>query len=59
MRTTTFSARAGVGVLAAALVAAFAAGCASGQQQAGGGGAAPAAPVKVAVVYSKTGLLSA
>jgi len=59
MRTTTFLARAGVGVLAAALVAAFAAGCASGQQQAGGGGAAPAAPVKVAVVYSKTGLLSA
>jgi len=31
MRTTTFLARAGVGVLAAALVAAFAAGCASGQ----------------------------
>jgi branched-chain amino acid transport system substrate-binding protein len=58
VRQTRITRRTGVGAIAAALVLALASGCATAQQQAGGETAA-GAPVKVAIVYSKTGLLSA
>lgn len=58
MRQTRITRRSSVGAITAALVVTLASGCATAQQQAGGATAA-GAPVKVAIVYSKTGLLSA
>jgi branched-chain amino acid transport system substrate-binding protein len=59
MRIAKILGRTSAGVLATALVTTLATGCASGQQQAGGGNTSAGAPVKVAVVYSKTGPLAA
>ncbi len=59
MRIAKILGRTSAGVLATALVTTLATGCASGQQQAGGGDTSAGAPVKVAVVYSKTGPLAA
>jgi branched-chain amino acid transport system substrate-binding protein len=58
VRQTRIMGRTGAGAMAAALVLALVSGCATAEQQAGGQAAA-GAPVKVAIVYSKTGLLSA
>lgn len=58
MRQNGTGRRIGASVLAAGLLAAVASGCASADQQAGTTTAA-GAPVKVAVIYSKTGALSA